>query len=480
MKIQTFDGSRERYVVTSMIVSTTVLSRVVSLWRNDRFSSKWANIVGRLCVNYYTKYGKAPKKQIESLIRGWGKKNQDKATIEAVDKFVTSLSHDYESRRKAINAPYAIDQARAHFLEVKLDKTLDTAKGLKDAGKIDDAINEMGSFSRGEFETRKGTFFFNDDAALVSLFDRKSAEVMVKYNKGLRKFFGISLSRGKFVAFVGREKIGKSFFLFDLAYRAMIQGRRVALFGCGDMTDHQMQERLISRMAMRPYYKGTVKYPKSLRIGKNFNVATTDTEYPRKMTLDEAKVSRESTIRKRLQSTDPYFYMEAHDAGSLSVDDIEGVLGRLEREQEWTADVVVIDYADIMRNSGDFRMEKRERINQTWIDLRALSSRRNCLVVTATQSNRVGFNVKTLQMEHIGEDHRKLAHATSVVGINCSDLEKDGGIYRLNWMANRDVFFPSYQCCWCAACLPIANPCILSEMESKAQQDSDKASEDDD
>ena len=80
-------------------------------------------------------------------------------------------------------------------------------------------------------------------------------------------------------------------------------------------------------------------------------------------------------------------------------------------------DVVVVDYADILRPPPG-RMEPRDQANEVWKQLRALSSALHCLVVTATQANRAGYDRELLGMTNISEDKRKLAHANGVIGIN--------------------------------------------------------------
>ena len=104
----------------------------------------------------------------------------------------------------------------------------------------------------------------------------------------------------------------------------------------------------------------------------------------------------------------------------------------------------------------------RDAINNTWKAMRALSQRRHCCVVTATQADADSYDSWLLSMSNFSEDKRKYAHVTAMAGINQTQPEKERGIYRLNWLVGREFEFTESQVVWTAACLTVGNPAILS------------------
>src|SRR5262245_29418585 len=69
MLIEKYDGRQERSVLIAMIVDDKTLGWVSSKWRKEKgsdgpFLSRWSNVVGRFCVRYYHKYGRAPRRNI--------------------------------------------------------------------------------------------------------------------------------------------------------------------------------------------------------------------------------------------------------------------------------------------------------------------------------------------------------------------------------------------------------------------------------
>ena len=57
---------------------------------------------------------------------------------------------------------------------------------------------------------------------------------------------------------VDLEKRGKTFWLIDMAWRGMLQRKKVAFFATGDMSQRQMMRRFIARAAKRPFKADTI------------------------------------------------------------------------------------------------------------------------------------------------------------------------------------------------------------------------------
>ena len=103
-----------------------------------------------------------------------------------------------------------------------------------------------------------------------------------------------------------------------------------------------------------------------------------------------------------------------------------------------------IDYADILAPE-DARMTPRERSDDTWKTLKNLADSRHCLVVTASQSNRISFDKKNVTQTDIAEDIRKVAHVDMMISLNQSPSEKVKGVMRIAVIAGRDIDFDQYK-----------------------------------
>ena len=86
MKIEKKNNNDERRILIGMIVDDIVLGRISSKWQGKMFKSRWANIISKWCLKYYTKYEEAPLNQIENLYEAWAVKNKDKDVILLMEK----------------------------------------------------------------------------------------------------------------------------------------------------------------------------------------------------------------------------------------------------------------------------------------------------------------------------------------------------------------------------------------------------------
>jgi len=106
-------------------------------------------------------------------------------------------------------------------------------------------------------------------------------------------------------------------------------------------------------------------------------------------------------------------------------------------------------------------------INDIWKELRRLALELDCCVVTATQTGRLGYgNEKDAPFffgpEHFSDARTKNDHVTAMIGLNQTALEKENGVWRLNFVDRREDFSSRKYCCYVAGNLGLGRPNILS------------------
>ena len=473
MKIERKDGASERAILIGMIVSKDVLARIAARWNRNLFASKWSNLVASWCVDYYMRHSEAPGKNIVGLFRNWSEKSKDADSSDLVDKFLASLSGDYEEQSKEINAGYLSDEATKYFTRVRLSRLKDSIEGDLDSGDIEGACNRITKFQKIEVGTGEGVDLFLDKEAVFAASGDSRKDELISLKGGLNTFFQGALERDGFVGILAPNKTGKSFWLQELAFRAMRQRRKVAYFVVGDMSAKQVKRRLLTRLVHRPYrafpkadgWPYTVKWPTKL-IPPEGPVGQVSVECD-EIVFDKAPIPAdvwtacERLMEKRIKSKESYFRMSIHPSASISILGIKSILDTWALNG-FVADVVAIDYADTLAPIGGSK-EKRDQINDTWMRMRAISQELHCLVLTATQADARSFDRSTLDRSNFSEDRRKLDHVTGMVGINVTSAERKDGLCRLNWLALREGNWNPVQCCYVAGCLALANPAVLSE-----------------
>lgn len=458
-------------MLTAMIVSDRVLGLIQTHLKQERkpFKSKDSNVIAGWCLDYFSKYQKAPRQDVENLFRDYATKAKDEDHVRLIEKFLATLSQDYERLAKELNEDYLIDTAAGHFNLVKLDKlnaTLEAAVLRQDLKEAREAVAACTPINLALSDT---VDVFADKAAMADAFAQEDDELLVQYSKDLGKFFGRHLQRDGFISFMAPEKRGKSFWLMDLAWRAAVRDRRrTLLWSVGDMSLKQMLRRLGTRAARRPREVKKIRVPTGLvpndgSDGDEVVVGRKSSKLVR-FELKEFTdpISWAKDVKPALERQAAMLKLKCTSNSSTSVADIRAELDGQIREG-WIPDVVVIDYADILApEPGSAKEDYRHQINVTWQALRKLSQDYHVLVVTATQSDASSYESDLLRRKNFSEDKRKLSHVTGMIGINQTQEEKRDGIFRLNWIALREGLYYETRCVHVAGCLAIANPAIVS------------------
>lgn len=454
MKIIQHDGQDERNAVTALVHNPAVLSQVAANWTPDSFASKFANLLAKWAIDYFEKSKTAPGIAGISAQYDLWKDNADPAFVQTMADWLTNLPDQSD-----LSTDYAVDMIGRIVQKQSLKKLGNALVTLTETGKVEDALNIQASWKRPRIgQETSGVFPLQDPSIVERAFAYSQREPLVRYPGALGEFFGDTLSADSFVAFLAPEKTGKTTVLSDLVWRAVDQGRRVAYFSCGDMSQDQMILRLIPRLCKRPVKGGSFKIPVEIKFANK----EPEVKYE---THSRPPVTKEDAIKAFMASgqNDPTrFRLLTYPAGTLSAADISAMADRW-ADEGWMPEIFAIDYADIMALPKGFR-EKRDAITEMWGQLRALSTRTRSLVVTATQSDTEGYTAWLLNQGNFSDSKGKVAHVTALVGLNMTESERRMGVCRYNYAAIREREFmqgrPPYVAV--AGCTKVGRPSMIS------------------
>lgn len=460
MKIKEKENRSERKVLMAMIVQDRVLAHIADKWtREGMFESRWSNTIAHWCVEYYKKYGNAPGSAIENLYESWAGQSEDEESVSMIGSFLKGLSSEYVSQADRINVRHTLDLAGDLFNRIRIEKLVKKVQGHLDRAQTTEAVNLLTNHQTVEMGTGAGVDVLQDETAFRTAFEEKS-DPLIRYSGALGDFFGDSLERDGFIGLMAPEKRGKTWWLLELAWQAMKQKRKVAFFSVGDMSQNQILRRWAIRAAKRPLNPKTVKIPTLIIPPEEESIATVqfnEIVYDQPLEWQAAWKSLQRLSKKRGDC----LKLSTHPNSSISVTGISAILQQWEVEKDWKADVVIIDYADILAPENE-KDESRDAINKTWKYLRRLSQEKHILVITATQADADSYSQFIMARKNFSGDKRKYAHVTGMLGINATDAEKVDGLCRLNWLVLRENEFSEDTCVHVAGCLGIGQPAILS------------------
>jgi hypothetical protein len=465
MKIKKYKPSEERTILTGMISHDGILDRIAKNLKGDTspFRSKWTNLVAQWCLNHHSEFHRAPRAAITDLFQRFSQTSQDGDSVELVESFLEGLSQDHAAVAEELNEPFVIDMASRHFRSIRLEKTAKQIEAALERNDPEDAEAALTSYRPIQFAADDWINPFDDETIQRAMAVQEDNS-LIHYPGDLEKFLSPFFERDGFISFAGPEKRGKSYWLMDAAYRAIIQKRRTLYYVVGDMSETQVMRRFIRRATRRPFRAGYYDKPTLIKKGPDGPIVDRQRkDFPDDLTIDAVRKAMDRILVKTA-TRDSRLKIRCVASSMISAGDIDRDISDLTKT-DWVPDVVVVDYADVLEPEAHTKAWAfRDQINETWKVLRRISQKYHILLVTATQTDANSYDANIIGKKNFSEDKRKIAHVTGMLGLNQTSEEKKQGLYRLNWMALREGQWSDTQTIWVAGDLSIASPCIISSL----------------
>lgn len=489
----------ERIILIAAIYSTAYLRQIRQSITTQYFEARTARLLVTWVLEYFDKYNRAPGKQIHDIYMDKLKTSNmdEELAAEIEEDLLPGLYKQF--KKKGIDVKYLIDISNKYFVERKLKLHVDEIEGLLEKGDIEEAEKSAADFKQIEENVFDIDLSSKEALKRVQIAFEQQGEVLLKYPGVLGEFWNSQMVRGGFVGLMAAEKRGKTFQLIDMALRGTKQGRKVAFFQAGDMTEGQQIRRIcinLTRTSDKQKFVGLQYVPvkdcihnqldtcdkkiresnfgifdessyaeKGLRDGINFDDLLQaygengdykpcyncvkyksqrwgtpwlkEINIPNVLTVEMAQ----HAITKFYIQSKRSFKLSSHANGTLSVQKIESILNRWEEKDNFVADIIIVDYADLLVGSSG--TEFRHSQNEIWKRLRGLSQSKNALVITATQTDASSYERHTLSLKNFSEDKRKYAHVTGMYGLNQDKegREKKIGMLRINELVVREDEF---------------------------------------
>ena len=128
-------------------------------------------------------------------------------------------------------------------------------------------------------------------------------------------------------------------------------------------------------------------------------------------------------------------YIKYYPTKSATVHTIKAHLQRL-TTLEGAPDLVIVDYADIMRDSGSSK-EMRHALGNIYEDLRGLAGELQVPVWTASQANRSALDEDVIEAGKVAESYIKIMTADFVLSLSRKVEDKIGNTGRFHIIKNR-------------------------------------------
>jgi len=202
--------------------------------------------------------------------------------------------------------------------------------------------------------------------------------------------------------------VGKSLYLVNQGAVSLMENRKV-LYISLEMSEDKIAQRFDSILTLVP--NGKIKDQQGL-------------------VKDRLKIFQNKFDKSQL-------IIKEFPTGQLTVNDIRALLVQLKLHYNFSPEVIIVDYLELLRPNRniDAEYQAQERIAQ---ELRGLAVEQNCLVWTATQTNRMGKKVPIITDAELGDSYGKIRPADWAISLNQTQEEYDKGRLRAYVVKARD------------------------------------------
>lgn len=505
------DNRIERKIITGMIVSSKFLKEIESIYKPEYITTGFIKIVANWCMEYYKQYGEAPGKTIEEIFMQHNENNDyDEACTEQINQFLVSISNDYSKEEDVFNAKYAADQTEKHFRLISLEHVKTLLMEHIVGGKVDEAEEVVKQFKRTTRPVSIGVNLICDKDNLIDTFDHANENILFKLRGDLGKVLG-NFERDTLTAVLAPTKVGKSWYLQEIAIEALLKGFKV-LFVSLEMSQKKMTTRIHMSLSALPLRECTVLVPvfdcvynqndtctkrkrvctRGIREGfkrppvgaiyKDYKerydklprkyaactackgtvefAPTTWLKIKRKPALTKNKaIQKGRALRNSVMKGDKFRFLQ-FPSNTISMQDIRTHVANLEYYEGFTPDIICTDYADKMMPENR-KLYSLDAELEIWNAHKALAQDKHCAVFTANQSNTVRTGANVGQGSWAGNIHKQ-AIVDGAFALNQKPEEKLNGLLRVTKLVERNDEFDVSKEVLVLQCLSIGKPYLDS------------------
>lgn len=434
MKREKVESLNERDFVTSLIVSTKCCKTLAPYVNLEFFESEYAAVVTSWVLEYYKKFKECPKDNIRSLYLTHQGELQDENLKDLVASFLQNLA---DSNININNEDYLLDRSKDFLDSRALKLYTEKLNACLEVGDMKKARKVQAEYKKiSEVETNEVSLFSKSSVKVIQESLSKVDEELMTLPENLNKVTG-KLHRNDFLALLAPPKRGKSWFLQYLATEAVKQSLNVVF-----VSMEMSREEVVQRMWKMMYGSKSGIVPEGIYECARIVPSGDGEMYTSELFDISVKPGCGKSVQylqKQSKALNKYkgdVRIIAYPAFGASVEEISQRVEELASEN-FVADVVVIDYADITKPIGG-GTEVRNQLDLIWKHLRYFAMKFHCLVITASQTNRTALNNSQVSADSISEDFRKLAHITSMCSMEQTPKMREAHLMRIRNIAVRN------------------------------------------
>ena len=373
----------------------------------------------KIIFEYFDEYGSAPKDNFYDLFKELEKTMGDEfyqrcISLIGVLKEITGSNPEYILTK--------INDGIRHF---RLEEASVEFASLIKRGKYDDAKAIILKAMKEPSIEEPYYDFFKDKTFLDDRLRENRYRMLTKIDRLDAMIGGYRSSW--LVTLLGATKGGKTWFLIETAVTGVLQGLNV-LFISLEMGKEQIDERFDMTIGFMTSEQNGQQIDVMRKVGGNWVQIKENVD----SIYETDKVLKNRQRLKKISGGN--LKVVAFNRGRLNYHDIDRILDELEETHGFYADMVVVDYLGIMKETTEGQ-KKKERIGDNCVGLKEMSGKRNIIVVSAMQGNRLAMKAKVFHSYLVADDIDTIFNSDLVLALCQTETEELENKYRI-YIAN--------------------------------------------
>lgn len=397
-KNKVFDPIFEEKLIQAILVENEFGEQIMEVMDADYFDVIHTKTLADILKNYYFQYETFPSAELLPAILQ--KEVVNPMALKRCEKYLERIQKSPLNGDMEFVKTNALEFFRKqHITKTLSDDVLPLLEG--ETSKLDEILPVIQSALNKGTERDVGYEYEQDEEV-------RFTEEEIKYCKTPWEIINNILNGGwgwkRLVTFIGSSGAGKSHQLVNVGKGALLEGKVVV------------------------HYTLELDF---IEVARRYDASITGIE------INDIPGNKQKVLfdLKNKLPEGARLIIKEYPMKGASIQTIKSHLSRL-KLKGIVPDLIVIDYGDLLR-TVDNPKEKRHGLEAIWMDMKSLAQTLKIPVITATQTNRTGYNDDLITPDQVSEDFSKIMHSDIIITMARNMAQKQMGIGKMYIAKNR-------------------------------------------
>jgi len=390
-KVFSFDRNFQEKIVQACLVDRLWASQFSEVLDVNYFHYPYLKLVAYEYFQYHTKYKEFPSFDLLlNILKDKLKNDKDSLIREQIKSFLVKVNDNQDLG----DLGYVKDKSLDFCKKIGLQRALEQSVDLLETEKYEKIVDVIKNAITAGNSNTPGLDLFSDIDARYSETYRKTVATGIT-ELDSRKILNGGLGAGELGICIAPTGVGKSHFLVHIGASALKQGKNVLHY------TYELNERAVG-----------IRYDSHL-IGINSIECYEHREKIKKYYED----NNDNLGRLKVKY---------YPTGTATINTIRSHVEKLAIQENFRPDIVIIDYAGIMRSTEKYDLLRLE-LKKIYEELRSLANELDLPIWSASQSNKEGADKDYVDLTNMAEAYGQAHVADFILGLSRKSLDKSTG-----------------------------------------------------